>query len=96
MSEKEISDIRETLRYYETTQTEPTYCNELITTGALKQLLEEIERLNNIINELENWLKEESEKLHNIAGDNFTTVGQAVYEETLNKLQELKGRYRNV
>ena len=36
------------------------------------------------------WLKEQSERLHNIAGDNFTTVGQAVYEEVLKKIEEIE------
>ncbi len=36
------------------------------------------------------WLKEQSERLHNIAGDNFTTVGQAVYEEVLKKIEEVE------
>ena len=58
MSEKEISDIRETLRYYETTQIEPTYCEELITTGELKRLLEEIERLQDQLQQKENIIKE--------------------------------------
>ncbi len=50
----------------------------------------EIDRLNNVINELEKWLINETEKLHNISGDNFTTVGQSVYQEILDKLKELK------
>lgn len=50
MSSEEIKQIKETLKYYETTKTEPTYCEELITTGELKRIVEEIERLNNIIN----------------------------------------------
>ena len=36
------------------------------------------------------WLKEQSERLHNIAGDNFTTVGQAVYKEVLKKIEEVE------
>ena len=51
----------------------------------------EIQRLNNIINELEKYLKEEAENLHDIVGDNFTTVGQTIYKEVLNKLKELRG-----
>lgn len=43
-----------------------------------------------VINELEKWLINETEKLHNISGDNFTTVGQSVYQEILDKLKELK------
>lgn len=55
------------------------------------ELREENKILNNIIDELEKYLKEESEKLHNIVGDNFTTIGQSVYQEVLDKLKELKG-----
>lgn len=40
------------------------------------------------------WLKESSERLHNIAGDNFTTVGQEVYEEVLKKIEEVENEYR--
>ena len=36
------------------------------------------------------WLKEQSERLHNIVGDNFTTVGQAVYEKVLKKIEEVE------
>lgn len=36
------------------------------------------------------WLKEQSERLHNITGKNFTTVGQAVYEEVLKKIEEIE------
>lgn len=39
---------------------------------------------------LEEWLIKESERLHNISGDNFTTVGQSIYEEVLNKMKEIK------
>jgi hypothetical protein len=49
----------------------------------------EINVLNNVIIELKRWLIEESEKLHKICGDNWTTVGQAVYERVLDKLNEL-------
>lgn len=55
-----------------------------------QELYDEVVRLNNVINELEKWLIDEMEKLHNISGDNFTTVGQKVYQEVLDKLKELK------
>ena len=48
---------------------------------------EEIERLNNIINELEKWLEERLEKL-DIVGDDDIYMA---LEIALNKLQELKG-----
>ena len=46
-----------------------------------------------IIKDLEKYLLIESEKLHNISGDNFTTVGNYVYLDVLNKLKELKEKY---
>lgn len=52
-----------------------------------KQLLEENERLNNIINELEKWLKEGMEELSYIKGDMYW---REACENVLNKLQELK------
>jgi hypothetical protein len=48
---------------------------------------------NKIIKDLEKYLLIESEKLHNISGDNFTTVGNYVYLDVLNKLKELKEKY---
>ena len=53
---------------------------------------EEIERLNNIINELEKWLEERLEKL-DIVGDDDIYMA---LEIALNKLQELKkGEMKN-
>lgn len=46
-----------------------------------------------IIKDLEKYLLIESEKLHNISGDNFTTVGNYVYLDVLQKLNELKEKY---
>ena len=46
-----------------------------------------------IIKDLEKYLLIESEKLHNISGNNFTTVGNYVYLDVLNKLKELKEKY---
>lgn len=55
----------------------------------------EVMRLNNIINKLENYLEENILKLHNITGNNFTSVGQHIYQEISDKLKELKGEYFN-
>ena len=107
MSSEEIKQIKETLKYYETTKTEPTYCEELITTGKLKRTVEEIERLNNIINELEKYCNNEInegnkalEKLSEIYNSSDTESyikGQQVKcKHILNKLQELKGDGSNV
>ncbi len=51
--------------------------------------LKEIERQNNIINELEKWLKENNERLHKAIGRKCVT--QESYEEVLDKIKELKG-----
>ena len=52
------------------------------------ELLEEIERLNNIINELEKWLEERLEKLDINGYDDDVFNG---IEIALQKLEELKG-----
>ena len=51
----------------------------------------EIERLNNIINGLEKWLKEEVERLMTIEQSNNVIFLIGAYTEVLDKLQELKG-----
>jgi hypothetical protein len=51
-------------------------------------LQQEIERLNNIINELEKWLKKE---IFDLNGDYDYESVVSGYENVLNKLQELKG-----
>jgi len=53
----------------------------------LKLVLEEIERLNNIINELEKWLEERLDKLDINGYDDDVFNG---IELALHKLQELK------
>lgn len=62
---------------------------------ALKGLLEEIERLNNIINELEKWLEEQHQFIIEIPA--YTKeisiehkTMEICYENVLDKLQELK------
>lgn len=98
MSNEEIKQIKETLKYYETTKTEPTYCEELITTGELKRIVEEIERLNNILIELVKWLHSEIKRLDKMQ-DTYDKHGKkkdpniiyisGAYIEVLDKLQEL-------
>ena len=87
MSTKEI------IKYLKTTISEKgEYCYSLSkqTTKAIIKHIdkqeEEIERLNNIINELEKWLDEET-KLSN----ETDTLEHISYIEVLDKLQELKG-----
>ena len=50
----------------------------------------EIERLNNIINELEKWLKEEIERLMTIEQSNNVIFLIGAYTEVLDKIKELK------
>lgn len=52
-----------------------------------KYYIEQKEKYQNVVEKTKNWLKEESERLHNICGDNWTTVGQAVYQDVLNKME---------
>lgn len=56
---------------------------------AIKEILrqnKEIERLNNIINELEKWLEEDLKQVYRDAGHRHNLI-----LEVLDKLQELKG-----
>lgn len=89
---EEIKEIQNRLNYYKTIQQEPVYCEELIITGELQNLLDyirnlqkEIERLNNIINELENKLIRMKERYIKI--DNLDYI---IYDNILNYLKELK------
>lgn len=52
--------------------------------------VKEIHNLREQKKKLKEWLKEQIESLHNISGDNFTTVGQAVYEKVLKKMEEIE------
>lgn len=54
------------------------------------------EKINNIdkaLDQLEVFLKANIFKFHRITGSNFTSVGQAVYEEVLNELKKIKEKY---
>lgn len=80
MSEKDINNLKEMLvdfNEYSTDYTK-TRCRELEET--IENTLKEIERLNNIINELEKYLIEQVEKSY--SND---------YDNVLDKLDELKG-----
>ncbi len=83
MSEKDINNLKEMLvdfNEYSTDYTK-TRCRELEET--INNTLQEIERLNNIINELEKWL-DKKEKL------TFNSWNKGIHE-VQRKLQELKG-----
>lgn len=77
--------------YLETTSLEPhddytseiTYKDQKIIWKRLKEKDKEIERLNNIINELEKYLNEQIQKSWEIE--------EQCYEDIESKLQELKG-----
>ena len=84
MSEEELISIKNRLDKILNSGKEPVYCEELITTGELQRLLEEIERLNNIITELEKWLNEYWQNIPNHFGESD------ILEEVLDKLKELK------
>lgn len=73
----------------------------------LKLILDEIERLNNIINELEKWLENEIKRIEELQNsvkskvkpygeeyNNYTLIIGA-YDNVLDKLQELKGSESN-
>lgn len=55
--------------------------------------LKKIENLKKAIDELEIILKAGIFKYHRITGPNFTSVGQAVYEDVLNELKKIKEKY---
>ena len=78
-----MSTIDLKLKTYEQLQFE---INKLNTDIFLKD--KEIERLNNIINELEKWLEEKLERLDIVGYDDDIFNG---IELSLDKLQELKG-----
>ena len=61
---------------------------DLILSLEIQEKDKEIERLNNIINELEEWLKKE---IFDLNGDYDYEGVVSGYENVLNKLQELKG-----
>ena len=86
MSEEELISIKNRLDKILNSCKEPVYCEELITTGELQRLLEEIERLKNIINEFKKWLiaKGETIPYHHLAESNLI-------DEVLDKLIELRG-----
>ena len=60
----------------------------------INDLMKENKKLTNNWNELEEWIIDETDKLHNISGNNFTTVGQAVYQEVLDKMKEIEEKYK--
>ena len=60
--------------------------NALELFGENEYLHKEIERLNNIINELEKWLEEDLKQVYRDAGHRHNLIF-----EVLEKLQELKG-----
>ena len=89
MNDKDINNLKEMLvdfNEYSTDYTK-TRCRELEET--IENTLKEIERLNNIINELEKWLVEWREMLD--CPDFYEEGIIDCINDTLTKLQELKG-----
>lgn len=68
-----------------------TYCNGLL--DEIWDFEKEIGRLNNIINELEKWYlsQKENDKYCYLASNDKDKCRYDIWEEVLNKLQELKG-----
>ena len=89
MSEIEINNIKNNLEKILNSGKEPIYCEELITSGELKRLLEEIERLNNIIKEFEKEL--EKERKIDRPRDDYNYGLTNALDYVWYKLQELKG-----
>ena len=77
MSEERLEEIQDSVDF----QREFLLANNLgtLSVDEEQELIDEIERLNNIINEFEDWLNAKYEETHDIW-----------YVKVLNKLQELK------
>lgn len=84
MSEEQLKELQEyNLEYLEAQQSEEIFGGDYTSAVELKYAKKEIERLNNIINELEKWL-DKKEKL------TFNSWNKGIHE-VQRKLQELKG-----
>lgn len=104
MSEERIQEIKDSINFqYELIVSKGIDKSALLFTDEEQELLEEVERLNNIINELKKWLRSEIkriEELQNPAKSKIKPYGEeynnytliiGAYDNVLYKLQELKG-----
>ena len=81
MSEERIQEIKDSINFqYELIVSKGIDKSALLFTDEEQELLEEVERLNNIINELEKWLSYEWYEMSKDINP----------EEVLDKLKELK------
>ena len=96
MSEERLQEIKDSISLQYKVQEANDLNNFNIFTDEEQELVEEIERLNNIINELEKYINEtkleEFEKEYGRRyGKTFTQAEVIICNMILNKLQELKG-----
>ena len=101
MSEERLQEIKDSISLQYKVQEANDLNNFNIFTDEEQELVEEIERLNNIINELEKYINEtkleEFEKEYGRRyGKTFTQAEVIICNMILNKLQELKGSDSNV
>ena len=96
MSEERLQEIKDSISLQYKVQEANDLNNFNIFTDEEQELVEEIERLNNIINELEKWVVESIEKYTEDYLDwkydrNVYLAGSKKLQNVLDKLQELKG-----
>ena len=96
MSEERLQEIKDSIEFQYTLAKAKGYDNALLFTNEEEELVEEIERLNNIINELEKWLEVnltnlEKEKANNTYDKGLKQGMLSNGRLIKNKLQELKG-----
>ena len=99
MSEERLQEIKDSIEFQYTLAKAKGYDNALLFTNEEEELVEEIERLNNIINQLEKELKDD----YKIWMCNSRSNGKSVKFGIdvckmyfYNRLQELKGSDSNV
>ena len=100
---KEIIKFKDILNYYKVKQIEPTYCEELITTGELQRLLDYITNLQEQVNEYEElidiqdkreyhkrYLEERRKEQPNLLYPDYDEIYKRYYEQKdiIDKLQE--------
>lgn len=98
MSEEQLKELQEyNLEYLEAQASEEMFGGDFTSAVELKQANKEIERLNNIINELEKWLKYKKEQMEEFELYKRKETGAFWYstmgniETFIERIQELKG-----
>ena len=87
MSEERLQEIKDSIKFQYTLAKAKGYDNALLFTNEEEELVEEIERLNNIINEFDKWLLGEQMMFYKGSDDERLIR----YGETKNKWLEIKG-----